>query len=303
MSSSYKPVVAVIGLNGAIGSHVLEALTSPTFKSNVASPIIAISRKVPETKRPGVKYVEGSIDNAEALKEAYKGVDVVVDISSISVSHEASVDAAVANGVKLYIPSEFGTDYSKSQFKDVFAAKAKVLEYAKAKGLKTVQIITGFFTEWFIPAPPLTGIDVEKGTFQLHGDGKERASTTSLIDVGKVVASVAIKPVAEIPEVVVVQGSAPTFSEIAEYYESVTGRKLEYLSPISEEDTIKAAQDAIQKGLTGFEDFAKILLAVAVSGKGGNFTKKNDDEFVNPGQSLWKWVDWKSVADSTWKKV
>ncbi|VEU22155.1 DEKNAAC103203 [Brettanomyces naardenensis] len=300
--SSYKPVVAVIGLNGALGRHVLEALTSPTFKSKVASPIIAISRKAPETQRSGVKYVEGSVDDADSLKEAYRGVDVVVDISTTNVSHEASVDVAVANGVKLYIPSEFGSDYSKSEFKDAFAAKAQTVQYAKSKGLKTVEIITGFFTEWFIRGAAFTGLDAQKDTFQLHGDGKTPVSTTSLIDVGKVVASIVVKPVAEIPNVVIVQGSSPTFTDIAAYYETVTGKKLERLTPVSAESSIEAARAVLKKGVTGFGDFAKILLAVVVSGKGGDFTHKNDDDFVNPGQSLWKWVNWKSVADGIWKK-
>lgn len=305
--SEYKPRVAVIGLNGALGKHVLNSLTSSTFINKFTLPIVAITRSIPTDieKNDKIKYVAGSIDNKESLLSAYKNIDVVIDIATINVSHHASVDAAVENKVKLYIPSEFGSDYNKnpnSEFKPAFSPKIDTINYAKSKGLKTIQIITGFFTEWFVPGPFLTGLDTEKATFQLYGDGKITIATTSLVDVGNVVASVASKSPKDLPEIIRVQGSTPTYLEIADFYEHYTGRKLDKKEPISIEQTYQNGKDTIKKGITGFEDFAKILLAIAVSGEGNDFTGHVDNELVNPKQSLWKWIDWKSVSEKIWTK-
>lgn len=66
------------------------------------------------------------------------------------------VDAAVAAGVKRFLPSEYGSDTTNpgvSKAVPVAAAKVGAVEYVKSKGdkIEWSSIITGPFFDWVSP--------------------------------------------------------------------------------------------------------------------------------------------------------
>lgn len=139
--SFYKPTIVLVGVNGAIGKHILNALLSPTFKSLYTLPIRAITRDAAKAQanlpsgatQNDIKFYTAKIATGEGFDVAFKGVDVVINVLGIGVSYNKVSDAALAAKTKVYIPSEFGTDTSLfGAYKPVFQTKIDSLEYAKS---------------------------------------------------------------------------------------------------------------------------------------------------------------------------
>ena len=118
---SYKPTLVIVGVNGTIGKHVLNALFSSTFKSLYSLPIRAITRDAskarelaPNTTDAELKFYTADIASGEGLDKAFEGADVVINLLGYSVSHSKVADAAAASKAKLYLPSEFGSDLNEA---------------------------------------------------------------------------------------------------------------------------------------------------------------------------------------------
>ena len=261
--SVYKPTVAILGINGAIGVHALNAFLSPTFSSLFTLPIRIVTRdpskiktNVPAITDDNVKFYNANIATGEGLATVFEGVDVIINLLGTEVSHTAVIEAAAAAKPKVYIPSEFGTDIPASgPYLNLFKVKTDVVELARSKGLKTVSIVNSAFSEWLLTVPPFAGVNFpEPGQFQYYGDSSAKIDTTSLVDVGKVIASVASKDPATLPDYIRVAGDVVSPRKISDAYTAVTGQKLTDVALPLEEITTPARKIA-KEGPKSGNDF------------------------------------------------
>jgi hypothetical protein len=134
-----------------------------------------------------------------SLREAFAGQDVVVvTMSGGDAELQARIiDAAVAAGVKRFIPHEFGHDTLKLGIQKripKYVGRAKVLHHLQKAsqanpGFDWTAIATGYTLDVGIISGDL-GLDLEWHSATLHGFGDECFAASSLERVGKVVASV-----------------------------------------------------------------------------------------------------------------
>jgi len=261
--SVYKPTVAILGINGTIGTHVLNAFLSPTFSSLFTLPIRIVTRdpskikaNVPAITDDNVKFYNANISTGEGLATVFERVDVIINLLGTEVSHTAVIEAAAAAKPKVYIPSEFGTDIPASgPYLNLFKVKTDVVDLARSKGLKTVSIVNSAFSEWLLTVPPFAGVNFpEPGQFQYYGDSSAKIDTTSLVDVGKVIASVASKDPATLPDYIRVAGDVVSPRKISDAYTAVTGQKLTDVALPLEEITTPAKKIA-KEGPKSANDF------------------------------------------------
>ncbi|KAF5106395.1 hypothetical protein DV453_003970 [Geotrichum candidum] len=261
--SVYKPTVAILGINGTIGTHVLNAFLSPTFSSLFTLPIRIVTRdpskikaNVPAITDDNVKFYNANIATGEGLATVFERVDVIINLLGTEVSHTAVIEAAAAAKPKVYIPSEFGTDIPASgPYLNLFKVKTDVVDLARSKGLKTVSIVNSAFSEWLLTVPPFAGVNFpEPGQFQYYGDSSAKIDTTSLVDVGKVIASVASKDPATLPDYIRVAGDVVSPRKISDAYTAVTGQKLTDVALPLEEITTPAKKIA-KEGPKSANDF------------------------------------------------
>lgn len=285
---SYKPTVTVLGANGALGIHVLRALVSDTFKQSYSLPIRVVTRDLSKIQASlGVTDVElkpysANIQTGEGLDSAFNGADVVINLLAIDFSHDKIVDTAAAAGsVKLYIPSEFGTYIPGSgPFKNIFGSKIPNLEYALSKGLHAVSLAKGAFFEWVLDLP-VVGLNApEKGKFTYYGSIDTKITSTSLVDVGKVVASLAAKEPSSVPSEVLVGGDTFTLRELKAAYEKAFNVTLENVArPL--EEIVQKGEEVAKNGVKSLDDFVEGLDAVLATGRLTHKTEHND--FVAKG--------------------
>ena len=117
MSAAVRPVVAIAGGTGQLGSHITNALLSPEFNpsfkeirlltSNVSS------EKAQSFASKGAKTIGVNYSDEQGILSAIHGADVLINSLGGSVkgfpAKNALMMAAVKDGgVKLYFPSEFG---------------------------------------------------------------------------------------------------------------------------------------------------------------------------------------------------
>jgi NmrA-like family len=120
---------------------------------------------------------------------------------------DALLEAIVRAGVKVYIPSEFGTNHYITNYPDnkTFAPKAHHFVEAKAKVPKVVAIFPSLMMEaaFF----KRLGFDNEKEVWNIVGDGDVPVSLTAKDDVGRFTIETAIMAYQQpdiIPERVVI---------------------------------------------------------------------------------------------------
>jgi saccharopine dehydrogenase-like NADP-dependent oxidoreductase len=142
--------VAIIGAGGNIGSAILPRLLQTNLDVTV------ISRPDSKSTFPSsVKLIRVPYD-VENLTAAFKGQDAVVCCLTISAlgAGKTFVDAALAAGVKWFLPSEYGHDPTDQRIVDllpVLKIKTSIVKYLREKegeGLSWTGVITGLFFDW-----------------------------------------------------------------------------------------------------------------------------------------------------------
>jgi hypothetical protein len=126
------------------------------------------------------------VSSADASTDL-KGIDVLISTSGFEgLSLQTTLaKAALAAGVKLFVPTEFG-DITDGRTEFLMTFKASIREEIKGLGLPTVAFFSGLWTEWV----ENLGFDLKNGKIEIKGQGDAEISTTSIDDVARFVAYV-----------------------------------------------------------------------------------------------------------------
>lgn len=113
-SNSERPLIAVAGANGNLGSRILEALL------HNGATVVALVRRTPAhlTGRPGIRIIRADYSDPLSLSGALQGVSCVVSALSglrdvIVDAQSGLLEAAVTAGVPRFIPSDYSLDFTK----------------------------------------------------------------------------------------------------------------------------------------------------------------------------------------------
>ncbi|PGH27345.1 hypothetical protein AJ80_01057 [Polytolypa hystricis UAMH7299] len=147
MSSPIKNVI-VVGPGGNLGPGVINALVQSPHGYNVS----ALSRQESSYQPPEGVSLRKTDYTHDSLVEALKGQDAIVSAISKFPEQTKLIDAAVAAGVKRFIPSEFGSDSSHPLARErvpAYQAKQAIRDYLQSKQdqIEFTAFITGPFFE------------------------------------------------------------------------------------------------------------------------------------------------------------
>ena len=188
--------VTLVGGSGRLGSFVLDKLLA----SNKFNVQVLKRAGSSSTFAAGTKVVEADFEDVESLKAAFQGQDAVASLIGDAgvLSQKLMVDAAVAAGVKRFLPSNFGSNMSNpnSRKLPVFGRKIIVEDYLIEKS-KTTELTYSFvyvggFTDFALRNKVI--MDFSKYTPTIFNGGDSQFSTTSMPTVGDAVVSVLSHP-------------------------------------------------------------------------------------------------------------
>uniref|UniRef100_A0A060SXI0 ARAD1A09614p n=1 Tax=Blastobotrys adeninivorans TaxID=409370 RepID=A0A060SXI0_BLAAD len=179
--------VALVGASGNLGPAVLNQLLEAGFDVTVLS-----RQDSNHTFDTRVKVAKVDYESLDSLKNAFSGQEVVVSTLGLRLprdTHLRLVDAAVAAGVKRFIPSEYGCDTTNPNaaklpvFGDKVAVQDHLKKASEQSGLSYSFLITGPFLDWGIKNGFL--INLSGPVTPLYDGGERKFSATTLSDVGR----------------------------------------------------------------------------------------------------------------------
>ncbi|KAL6245685.1 hypothetical protein RBB50_007684 [Rhinocladiella similis] len=280
--------VAVAGGTGNLGPHVVNALLAANYSLTVLTRKGSSSTsKLP--KSPQLKVAEVDYSSVASLTEALKGQDVVVSTLATEVvgSQYPLIDAAIAAGVKRFIPSEFGSDTTnpKSSKLPVYKYKAETQQYLKAKaaenpGFTYTLVINGAFFSWGIQVGFIVNLQNHSATVWNGGDVPFAA--TNLETIGKAIVGV----IEHLPETanraVYVQEALVTQNQLIKYAKEKDGVEWQ----ITPKETAKAYEEALAELAKGPDAnigaamIGTLMSALFDSSYGPDFSAHLDNELL-----------------------
>ncbi|KAG0633469.1 hypothetical protein HOY80DRAFT_1063689 [Tuber brumale] len=295
MSSSYiyRPIVAIAGLNGALGQMTLEALLSPQFIDRFQLPIRVLTRNLSNFSGSPylahqAQYLVADYDDPEALDEALANVDVVINLLGMFPGSWTQLgNAACRIGAKLYIPSEFGPDHRFFNYQSPFAQKQVHSNNVRDAGVKSVQIFCGIFMEYAISSGRHLGIDLpgrRVTTVVQAGRPEPRVSFTSIRDVAITIAFVASRTPSSLPDAVRIAGDTWTLRQLGEYYESITGDEVN----ITTQDYTAFSASVLQDGHQNINSHYQLAAGAGLL----DYSTNNDNEWASAGRPHWRSIEY-----------
>jgi uncharacterized protein YbjT (DUF2867 family) len=181
MSSQIKNVT-IVGASGSIGPSAISALISKGFSASV------LTRQSSTTTFQESITVHRTNYSAPPLLQAFEGQDAVVSlIATISTREQASIiDAAVAAGVKRFIPSEYSIDTSNPEVAILIPPAQgkqetiKCLRTKESSGLSWTAIFVGAFFDWAFQRPGLLGRNLPARKAVIFDGGNDESEATNL---------------------------------------------------------------------------------------------------------------------------
>ncbi|KAE8319548.1 hypothetical protein BDV41DRAFT_560220 [Aspergillus transmontanensis] len=183
--------VAIAGASGTLGPYVFQALVNAGFRVS----ILTRSQK-PGAYASNINVFEVDFNSVKSLTAALKGVDVVVStVGGAAVDNQTVlIDAAIAAGVKRFIPSEFGnvTTNPKLENFPLYSSMFKIRNYLQEKTaagqLSWTVLACGAFLDSVLNTPTL--LDFQNHTVTMLDEGDNRISSTSLPVVGRAIVAI-----------------------------------------------------------------------------------------------------------------
>jgi len=316
-----QSVVAIAGATGKLGQAVTKIFLSTSFR-HFFSRVLVLTRDTSTSSSKsladlGAELHQASLDaedpaSKESLKEALKGVDVLINVlgSTYGKQHDNLVETAIAADVKVYFPSEFGADHRVNNFpgfdhkawkaKQDHASNARRMAEERVKDsskerLKIISVYTGLLLE--ASFGPWFGFDIANGTFTACGSSSSLVAYTSKDDIGRALAQLSILSMASstavadtVPEYVRIAGSFRSVDQVKVLVERVSGKsvKIETLDLDKERSILK------EDSFSGKAKFPAEHIRILMGEGKMDFSADNHDELVNPKEKLWKW---KTVDD------
>ncbi|KAA1474801.1 NAD-P-binding protein [Dentipellis sp. KUC8613] len=276
---SHFTTFALAGL-GNVGTFIAEELLKRKAAGK-AKRVVILTRssgddeKYEPYKRNGAEVLTVDYSSKDSLTAALSGIEVVVSTIALGVSDAQSSLAVAAKeaGVKLFVPSEFGSP-TDSLSSGPLSPKHKMREQLKTLDLPYALIYNGAFTDRIFSAR--LGIDPVGGKATLGGDGSALVSFTTRSDVARYVAWILteLPPEKLVWKKFQIEGERASFNEIIERYTIKTGKKVDvtYRSTAELEEAIKENPG----------DMKSVLLLMFTRGNGavGNKEEVANAEFA-----------------------
>lgn len=272
--------ILLIGATGSIGQHILQALlTDPSLTITVLTRASSTTT-LPSNNNIRTVAVPDTYPTA-SLIPAFTGQDVVIScLTTLSTPHQLRlIDAAVAAGVRRYVPSEYGLNNARADAQAlcaVFAAKGAVQRYLREREdrIEWMSVSCGMWLRWSM-AHDFLGMRVRERRFALWDGGRGRFSVTTEGETAKAV----LRGLTERAEEtrnrnVLVEEFVTTQAELLAEIERQTGEKFE-VEEVDGEERIRELQKAYEAGDEGA--VYGLIEAGFITGRyGGDLSKEGE---------------------------
>jgi len=154
-----KTSILIAGANGTFGSRVTKhCLAYPNLQVNILVRDINKNKEIVDSiVKAGGKVFEGDLVKNETIKDVTKGMHTVVscimtkDLKLFTLSQENLLKDSIENGVKRFVPSEYGLLHSKVPEGEniIMDSKKKFRRVLEKSGINHLYVANSLWMEWF----------------------------------------------------------------------------------------------------------------------------------------------------------
>ncbi|KAH9217964.1 isoflavone reductase [Leptodontidium sp. 2 PMI_412] len=258
--------IALIGASGNFGGLLVPELVKTDLN------ITAVIRESSKATFPSSVQVTKSDFSLKSLTEAFEGKDAVVSMLPIDAAADQAVliEAAIAAGVKRFLPSEYGSDSANPAVVAAvpfFEGKKKSLDLlvSKENAISWTALVTGPFFDWTF-FMGLTGFNASSKTVTLIDGGKTRFTASTSAQISRALISVLEHADETANKMVFVESFTTTQLDTLAAVEKVTGQKWN-VAETTAEDVRAAGFQKIGEG--NYKEGGGLLIQALVLGKEG----------------------------------
>ncbi|KAL4881684.1 hypothetical protein BJY04DRAFT_218125 [Aspergillus karnatakaensis] len=251
------PRISLAGATGNLGAPILSALLDANY------PVTALTRQSSQStsslpNHPNLTIARVDFTSVESLTSALQESQSDIVISALATlaigAQNPLIDAAVAAGVKRFIPAEFGMDSLNPLVRElpVCAPKAATQEYLQKKVEESgdgvfswTGIANGMFLDWCLEQGIILNLEERKAT--LYNGGDVVFSVALLRDVVRAVVGVAENLEETRDRLVLVHSARVSQNQLLEYAKERDGREWEVVVK-STEDVKRESFEELGKG-------------------------------------------------------
>uniref|UniRef100_A0A0D2XL38 NmrA-like domain-containing protein n=1 Tax=Fusarium oxysporum (strain Fo5176) TaxID=660025 RepID=A0A0D2XL38_FUSOF len=234
--------------SGNLGAHVLKLFLDSTYNVTI------LTRKESKSIFPeGVPIIRADYSDINELKSAMEGQDVVISMVAVFATggQQNLVDAAIAAGVKRFLPSEFGPPSRDEKFTALHPAlppKVATVDYLRSKEsqISWSALIPGAFFDWAMSIG-LFGFDIKSKSVTLIDGGTAVFTATILPTIAKATLAMLEHADATKNQYVYISSFHISQKDILDVVEKVDGQKWT-VKHITSEDLIAQGNQRIAEG-------------------------------------------------------
>jgi uncharacterized protein YbjT (DUF2867 family) len=279
--SAFKNVT-LVGGSGHLGTFVLEKLVA-SQKFNVRVLKRAGSSS---SYAAGAEVIEADFSSLESLKTGFKDQDAVISIvGDAGLSGQTlMVDAAVASGVKRFLPSNFGSNMANPNSRQlpVFTRKVAVEEYliekSKTSALTYTFVYNGGFLDFCIQHNVL--LDISKYQPILYDGGDYIFSSTRMSTVGDAVVGVLTHPTETQNRAVYVSEITISQNQVLSLAKQIAPNMPWEPVNVNLAELVAVAKERFAQGHRSFPDYLPIIIQSMVSPEFGGRFNENDNKLL-----------------------
>ncbi|OJD16224.1 hypothetical protein AJ78_03604 [Emergomyces pasteurianus Ep9510] len=269
--------VTIIGAAGHLGKHILAALLSePKLITQILTRTDSSS-----TFPDSIPVVRADFSSVDSLKGALWGQDAIISVVGIhGVSDQINViDAAIAVGVRRFIPSEFGnhpeSDHKRlPEMRATQTQKREVMKHLEAKAVeaggrfswtaiavgnfsigayKTLspEVTYGLNSELSIKRFPAFGFDLPNKAARIYDSGNEPITGVLIDSVGQAVVGTFLNPVETANKFLRVRSLQTTQNQILRAFEQITESEWA-VKRLSTDELYRTGKEKMEKGNGGW---------------------------------------------------
>ena len=258
--------VVVVGTSGAVGTTIVQALC---FQVSV------LTRSSPNKSFPSSVKVIQTDYTQDSLLQAFHSQQAVVSVlaaSSAGLQH-AVVDAAIACGLRHFIPSEYGVDSESDAAIAVFPpleSKIAAINYLRAREDKITwtALIIGCLFDWCFDHPPFGGWSLENNKATVCDGGDTPFEATTMPQLGHAVVAVLRHQDLVTNQNVCVNSFTVTQNQIIKSFERAGNGQLA-VTHARTDSTWQRGVEQVQKGGTECMQGVVKIITAAFYGHGG----------------------------------
>jgi len=252
MSSTFKPLVLVIGGTGTVGSIILESLAK-TNLYRLATSVRSKSLSKPQVASLSALGIEirasdWQTDKPEKLDQLFSASDIVISTvnAEARLDQKILVDAAKRANVKRFIPCEFGIACVPGVI-DLFDKMLEIRKYIEDSGVPHTYIGIGLWYQFTVPYRGAVKGPIPELVREFYGDGEKKIAMTNKENMGLFVAQIIADP-RTLNQYVFMYDDVRTTNEIYEVASRIAGEDFHKIKVVvSEEEVHKRANQAENK--------------------------------------------------------